>query len=153
MSMLAVLKNVAERMPPELEVEFEFEGHARHGEPPRVSFDVDGMTESFGGPAGAGIAGQPRALWMRTASVEAEIWGKDQEATEKLLNHLVAALHEAAAGSYAIRAGKWRRGGESALGVGYVLVFELLVPITREPEATAPITSMPQTAEINNEPE
>ena len=150
MGLFDVFAAVKERMPADYPVKFDYEPGAqeRHASPRRIT--VDYLSEAFGGTRGAGRKGEPAALWTRVSAVRVDLWGNDMADTEVLLGHFVAALHAAVHGSYELGTGKWMTGGVVAKGVVYQLDLTLHIPITREPDTLATITSMPVTPVIND---
>ena len=91
-------------------------------------------------------------LWLRSATVEAHLWGADTAACEAMLDEVVRALLiECSPKSYRIASGRWARGPEMVqFGDAYVLTLQLLIPITRRAEQTATITGVTETTKIVN---
>lgn len=149
MGLYAIFEATKQRMPDDYPVEFFYKTgeEDKYGKPRRIV--VEYGSEGFGGPRGAGASGYPGTLWTRRSLVTVELWGNDLDDAEVLLGHFVAALHDAAHGSYELAGGQWLAGGVSAKGVAYALRVELQIPITREPDTYATITSAPLTAEFN----
>lgn len=101
----------------------------------------------------------PRPLRVRRPVIETHIWAhggdtadrrKDYTAAEVLLNHLVAAIHATAYGSYATLRESWRQSQDasSRFGIEVVLSIEIHIPITREPDTYAVVAAMPITPQI-----
>jgi hypothetical protein len=145
-----VFAAIAERLPAGTTCEMTAAAVDYNQAPPRVVFVPTG--ETFVGPERAGTS-----LLTRMAGVQAHIWGagntpaEAQTATEVLLNHLVAAIHTCALGSYGLNSGRWYGGHDGEHGFVYVLDWFLKIPLTREPVATVPIQSMPIAKQIRTE--
>jgi hypothetical protein len=123
--------------------------------------------ETIQGPHAQGGDGvrNPRPLRTRHTRILVHIWGAgpalpdakadrrpgDIAATEILLGHLVAAIHDVAFGAYQVLAGDWLVGQESAttLGALYVLTLEVQFPLTRELDLYAVVNTMPITPEVD----
>jgi hypothetical protein len=123
--------------------------------------------ETIQGPHAQGGDGvrNPRPLRTRHTRVLVHIWGAgaglvdptadrrpgDITATEVLLNHLVAAIHDVAYGAYQVLAGDWLVGQEAATTMGalYVLTLEVQFPLTRELDLYAVVNTMPITPEVD----
>ena len=143
----AIQVQVTEDMDPEPAPKFHFGISALYKEdrPPRIVFVP--RTERII-PAGQGADGvsDPRPLWIRRATVEAHIWGKDSAETERFLDILVQAIHALAWGSYDLSGGgSWIAAGEARSDKGEIYVLSMLwdVPITRAPDTFAVVTAMP----------
>ena len=114
---------------------------------PRVVFLP--ANEDYGGPQGYGGDGlnSPPPLWVRSATVEIHVWGKDFDATETLRDQVIQSIHRVAFGSYVIQGGQWvsDAGASDISGVAYVLTVSFMCPVTRPDETTATISSMATT--------
>jgi hypothetical protein len=123
--------------------------------------------ETIQGPHAQGGDGvrNPRPLRTRHTRVLVHIWGAgpglvdatadrrpgDIAATEVMLGHLVAAIHDVAYGAYQALAGDWLVGQEAATTMGalYVLTLEVQFPLTRELDVYAVVNTVPITPEID----
>lgn len=123
--------------------------------------------ETIRGPHDQGGDGvrNPRPLRTRHTRVLVHIWAAgpalldatadrrpgDIAATEVLLNHLVAAIHDVAHGAYDVVAGDWLVGQEAATTFGalYLLTLEVQFPLTRELDTYAVVNTIPITPEID----
>lgn len=118
--------------------------------PPRIVW-VPGR-EGIRGPHSQGGDGvrNPRPLRTRHATVQAHIWGIDLPATEVLINHLVAALNDVGHGAWDATGGDWGTGQASTtrLGAVYVLDLEIQIPVVRELDTFATVTTMPITPQV-----
>jgi hypothetical protein len=131
---------------------------AFEGAPPRIVWVP--LAETLRGPKSQGGDGvrSPRPLHTRHARVAVHIWcadptgmpPNDLAATETVLNHLVAAIHDVCHGAYDTISGDWSVGQASPtrLGMIYVLVIELQIPLTRELDGYATVTALPLTPQI-----
>lgn len=119
--------------------------------PPRVIWIP--MNETFGPPRGFGgdFITDPSPLWTRLSSVDVHIWGKDQDATEVLLNLLIAAVHRLAHGCYEVTRGNWMNvdGASLTLGQVYILSIMFRIPVTRAPSGYAVTSTIPITGAYN----
>lgn len=127
------------------------------GSPPRVVW-VPGA-ERMAGPHAQGGDGvrNPRPLQTRHCSVQIHVWGvdptvppdpaNDLAATERLANHVFAALHDSGYGAVAAISGDWSFGQASTtrLGMLYVMTVEIQVPLTRELDIFHVVSTMPIT--------
>lgn len=109
--------------------------------------------EDYGGPQGYGGDGRnsPPPLWVRSATVEVHVWGKDLDATEVLRDQLIQSIHRCCFGSYTIQGGQWINdaGASDVSGIAYVLTVSFAIPVTRTAETTATIGSSALTAEMD----
>ncbi len=124
---------------------------AKGDPPPRIIWYLD-PNEKITGTKGFGAAGafgvqNPEMLATRVVNFDVEIWGKDREQVEALINHVVYGLHRAAWGSYDVRGGSWKGEDQSVamLGNMYVLHAEMWIPITRPTSNTVINVQMPIT--------
>jgi hypothetical protein len=99
---------------------------------PRVIWVPMGGPISVANKNGGDGMRNPGALWHRTVQVNAHIWADDVTEAEVLANHLVAALHWVAVGSYAVTSETWDTKGTTDEGVLLVLEIQLRMPFTRE---------------------
>lgn len=145
-----VFKRIAERLPDDVTVETARGGIDFNQAPPRIVFVPE--RELIGAPRGRGgdQIGQPSPLWTRRVAIKAHVWGKSQDLTEVLANHLVAAMHELLHGSYQLAGAEWLGGKVSDHGFVYVLDWSLEVPFTREPDWERPLTALPTTYKLND---
>lgn len=125
--------------------------------PPRIVFVP--RHETIRGPHSQGGDGirNPRPLRTRHATVQIHVWGAavapatdDFAATEKLVNHLVAAIHDVAHGVHEELSGNWSTAQASStrLGLVYVLEMQIEIPLTRELDTYATVTTIPITPAI-----
>jgi len=123
---------------------------AREGRPPRVVWVP--TVETIQGPHAQGGDGvsNPRPLRSRHVVVQAHVWGDDIPACEALANHLVAAIHAECHGAHNEIRADWQIGQAAANRKGwlYVLEWEIQIPITREADVFATVTSMPITPQV-----
>jgi hypothetical protein len=121
---------------------------AAEGAPPRV---VWVPTEDSFGPAEKGGV-EPRQLRTRIAGVEAHVWGQDLAATEALVNSVIAAVHAAAHGSYAVSSGRWygQDGEVLHFGTVCVLSFQFRIPVTAPTYETAVVETVTKTATLES---
>lgn len=121
-----------------------------HGSPPRIVWAPARRGETIG-PA-VKLGANPRSLRTRNAVFEAHIWGEDLDATETMLNDVVAAVHAVIYGNYQASGVEWF-GKDGALVVhGWVAVvsFTVEIPITAPAKTTATIQTTAHTTAIEN---
>lgn len=116
-------------------------------------------SETILGPHAQGGDGvrNPRPLRTRHCMVQVHVWGSDPAglgdtaadiaATELVLGHLVAAINDVCHGAWDAKGGSWGAGeaAVTSLGTVYVLALEVQIPLTRELDTYATVTTMPIT--------
>lgn len=75
----------------------------------------------------------PRQLWTRQVTIQARIWHDDYDSAEALMNHIVAAIHRYAVGSYRPSGEVWDTDSAVQKGVLVALTFSIDIPLTDEP--------------------
>jgi hypothetical protein len=126
------------------------EGIAVEGTPPRIVFFPG--DEEFGPPEGnRDQITNPRPLFTRKTHLLMHIWGEDTDEVEVLLNRLSDAIHGLVFGSWRLVGGTWRRNQADAsrLGVVYVLIAEIKIPVVRAMEVSGPVETIPITPVIS----
>lgn len=116
-------------------------GSYGQGAPPAVN--VRFIDDAYAEPHSArrGGLGQD-VLWRVDMRVSLHVWGVDIEQAHELRRRVIVALHNAAHGNYRVEGGAWNTGDvASSLGVSNVFVTVWEIPIVRDPEALAVIST------------
>lgn len=130
----------------------------REDAPPRVVWiPVESTVESAekSGPTPIGVAQNPKQILTRRQRVEAHCWGEDPavgdpitqtkrdfQAAENLADVVWTALHTCTSGSYTPLSSDNGRPENLDRGWVFVLVFELLLPITEPVQQTVTPTTV-----------
>jgi len=118
--------------------------------PPRIIYVP--RSGPITGPQGQGGDGvrNPRPLWTRNIGMEVHLWGADFAATETLMNVLTQAIHSVLWGAYLMHSEDWNTAADTANKLGVVCVLQMTwkIPITRAPDTTAVVRTIPLTPEI-----
>lgn len=131
-----LFEHIGTRLPSDIAVEVGRDKVHLQGDAPRLVWAPD-REKIVAAPANYyRPKADPKTIKLRVVTVEAHIWGADQDVTEVLIADVVRAIHLAAHVAdkqfeFEIGDGEWKDddGGTTTRGVGYVLLVELRVPI------------------------
>lgn len=124
--------------------------------PPRIVWVLDGGRVTPARQTGSGS----RALGIREIAERNErclihVWGDDFDATDRLMNHFVAAAREIASGfSFHALSTDWKVGQDQKTAAGRlcVLEIEIRIPFTAEPLAISQPPHTPTITPVMNPP-
>lgn len=139
--LMTILAAIKERLPQDVITHVGAPRDANRNEsPPRVVLAPVRGTSGSGGRAGA--------LWVRSVSVEASLWGEDIGMCEELQVVVVNAARSAAAAAMDLGGETWHLGGINDRGVEMIFEMSFQIPIERRETITRFLPLDPMTTQL-----